>query len=703
MTDGGCDEDGIYIEELDGWDSFALAGETPAAGAQKECLRSRQRFLLRTLREKTDANLWEELRAAHPAMLDDTPTDGRRIEWDEIAAAEEPLFGANKRRSPEERAVRVQQRQADAAAQRRQLEGIAAEHWPSTLVGRGIRQLFADAAMEEFEGRLGDTEFEEVLVRAQALQAELEARLRPIVQRAETAAASVRPAISLALYDEALAIDRDNQDLRQARWLVEHRDVARIMRAHVADSSAATDVRGEVELRVALAVGVSRIELHPEAGIQISGNKETDRIRGKRADNDARITPDIWTPGTCPLVLADGTTLCGGVIRGELASLDVRSGVFAVIDSVTIIDSHCGITVDGGASATVHGGRLAGAGCTYGVYVCGAGSRVTVTGLAVDNVDIGIAAVDGGVVTATECTISCCFITDYLETEGRIEGVTRELVQSGEPNDIHFERVQAECIDGIDAGDSLAIVTEAIPRVLQRLTGIADQGHTPERQAELRSALTEILYNMLRPRDGEPISKEDLALEQNSLSALEQNGQLSVADAVVQTCYQMSSAALDRGSESDMETLPGFFALISLVAHIVGDEFDKHAAAGLTIVVQVASIPTPDTDNVMATMDFEDVRLYALDLAALVVYPPGATTLRPACEAFIEPLLDFVNAVVRDENSPDRLLAPAFALVQGLRSFVGRGPMKVELDRLHQICADDYPRFLIAPEVMPWE
>ena len=50
-------------------------------------------FFLRCVREKTAPELWGQLVAAYPELLENTPTVGRRIRWDSIENAEMPLFG----------------------------------------------------------------------------------------------------------------------------------------------------------------------------------------------------------------------------------------------------------------------------------------------------------------------------------------------------------------------------------------------------------------------------------------------------------------------------------------------------------------------------------------------------------------------------------------------------------------------------------
>ena len=92
---GGCDQETYYLEQMDGWGHFALPGENAAFGAQQEFLRRRQAFYVRGVMEQADSQLWAQLRERSPGLLSDCPTPGRKIEWDDLALAEFPLFGGN--------------------------------------------------------------------------------------------------------------------------------------------------------------------------------------------------------------------------------------------------------------------------------------------------------------------------------------------------------------------------------------------------------------------------------------------------------------------------------------------------------------------------------------------------------------------------------------------------------------------------------
>ena len=121
---GGCDERSYYLEQHPGWGEFSLEGENQAFGAQQEFLRRRQAFMVRAVMEHTPPELWASLREKHSAMLMDTPTPGRSIEWESLAEAEIPVFGANLTRAQAQDA-------ADPEAAKRRLqqywEGIQLE------------------------------------------------------------------------------------------------------------------------------------------------------------------------------------------------------------------------------------------------------------------------------------------------------------------------------------------------------------------------------------------------------------------------------------------------------------------------------------------------------------------------------------------------------------------------------------------------
>ena len=102
---GGCDEDGIYLQNLPGWGTHSIGEEEPPQGAQQEFYRRRQAFMVRAVMENTPPDLWASFRAQNPDLLTDTPTPGRNIDWDSLQSAEEPLFGANLKRAEAEDAA----------------------------------------------------------------------------------------------------------------------------------------------------------------------------------------------------------------------------------------------------------------------------------------------------------------------------------------------------------------------------------------------------------------------------------------------------------------------------------------------------------------------------------------------------------------------------------------------------------------------
>lgn len=81
------------MESYPGWGEFALEGQTRGAGARDEFHRRRIAYYLRLVKQRSDPELWGELRTTYPLLLENTPTAGRRICWDEIDTTEMPLFG----------------------------------------------------------------------------------------------------------------------------------------------------------------------------------------------------------------------------------------------------------------------------------------------------------------------------------------------------------------------------------------------------------------------------------------------------------------------------------------------------------------------------------------------------------------------------------------------------------------------------------
>jgi hypothetical protein len=129
---GGCDEQGYYLQHFEGWKNFAIAanGESAAAGAQFEFLRRRQAFMVKTVMwraDSADPTLWPKLREKEPALLSDTPTPGRNIDWDSLGEADMPLFGGNLRRERERPDPEAARRRMEQMWERERLEQMHAE------------------------------------------------------------------------------------------------------------------------------------------------------------------------------------------------------------------------------------------------------------------------------------------------------------------------------------------------------------------------------------------------------------------------------------------------------------------------------------------------------------------------------------------------------------------------------------------------
>jgi len=95
---GGCDSQTPFLESYPGWSAFDINGETPGMGALNEFHRLRMMYFLRQVKENCPAEDWEALRRESPEILQDVPTPGRCIRWDEIENAEPPLFGSTSAR-----------------------------------------------------------------------------------------------------------------------------------------------------------------------------------------------------------------------------------------------------------------------------------------------------------------------------------------------------------------------------------------------------------------------------------------------------------------------------------------------------------------------------------------------------------------------------------------------------------------------------
>jgi hypothetical protein len=92
----GCDSTSPFLESQPGWENFALKHESAGEGALHEFHRRRISYFLKQVKQTTDASLWAELRTKFPTLLMDTPTAGRKLDWDEIDKAEIPTFGETK-------------------------------------------------------------------------------------------------------------------------------------------------------------------------------------------------------------------------------------------------------------------------------------------------------------------------------------------------------------------------------------------------------------------------------------------------------------------------------------------------------------------------------------------------------------------------------------------------------------------------------
>lgn len=88
--------DHLFIEEQDGWGDFAINRENAATGALHEFHRRRMAYCIKQIKQETPPSLWERYQAAYPELLENVPTFGRRIGWNEIDEATPPLFGTTR-------------------------------------------------------------------------------------------------------------------------------------------------------------------------------------------------------------------------------------------------------------------------------------------------------------------------------------------------------------------------------------------------------------------------------------------------------------------------------------------------------------------------------------------------------------------------------------------------------------------------------
>lgn len=93
-SDGsGCDTPSAYLERHPGWRNFNRSDETRGMGALHEFHRRRMKYFLRQVKQHYGNDLWRELKRQYPHLLENVPTNGRCIKWNEIDNAQPPLFG----------------------------------------------------------------------------------------------------------------------------------------------------------------------------------------------------------------------------------------------------------------------------------------------------------------------------------------------------------------------------------------------------------------------------------------------------------------------------------------------------------------------------------------------------------------------------------------------------------------------------------
>lgn len=88
-----CDYISAYLQDNPGYDQCCLFQESPGTGARHEFHKRRIMYFLKRLQESLPVELWEQLVQNHPNLLDKVPTQGRRIEWEEIPGAPLPVVG----------------------------------------------------------------------------------------------------------------------------------------------------------------------------------------------------------------------------------------------------------------------------------------------------------------------------------------------------------------------------------------------------------------------------------------------------------------------------------------------------------------------------------------------------------------------------------------------------------------------------------
>lgn len=88
-----CDMFDMFIENNPGYQNRQVGRESQGYGALHEFHRKRILFFLRRLKENVPAELWEKFQASHPNILNNVPTQGRHILWNQIDKATLPRFG----------------------------------------------------------------------------------------------------------------------------------------------------------------------------------------------------------------------------------------------------------------------------------------------------------------------------------------------------------------------------------------------------------------------------------------------------------------------------------------------------------------------------------------------------------------------------------------------------------------------------------
>lgn len=88
----GCDYPSPYLENHPGWNGFAKDNESAGTGALNEFHRRRMAYFLRQVKTNQTTELWEAFQQENSTILQDKPTDGRCIQWNEIDVATAPTF-----------------------------------------------------------------------------------------------------------------------------------------------------------------------------------------------------------------------------------------------------------------------------------------------------------------------------------------------------------------------------------------------------------------------------------------------------------------------------------------------------------------------------------------------------------------------------------------------------------------------------------